>query len=144
MASNKNLETLKQVKPKSVRATICPYCGEKSVKTTGAKIYPHRKDLKHLTLYHCAPCDAYVGTHKGSVKPLGRLANKELRAAKSAAHRAFDEIWKQRHLSRSAAYATLAKYVSLTPKNCHIGMFDIEQCYQVVAFANGYLFGEEK
>lgn len=127
----------------------CPYCGKHANLVGGDAIYPHRRDLYDLMFWQCAPCDAYVGCHKHGATvlvnkrqvrsdgtlPLGRLANAELRAAKSAAHRAFDPIWKSGQLSRSAAYGWLAETLGMQKSECHIGMFDVGQCQAVVAKA---------
>jgi len=67
--------------------------------------------------------------------PLGRLANAELRAAKRAAHAAFDPIWKGGDMSRHAAYGWLAKQLGISRANCHIGMFDVDGCEAVVTAA---------
>ena len=111
---------------------ICPYCKKFSKRVTGKEVYSHRSDLFSLDFYSCAGCDAYVGTHKGTSKPLGRLANKELRKAKSAAHREFDPIWKLGDMKRKDAYKWLASALGINGKDCHIGMFDIEMCEDVV------------
>jgi len=63
--------------------------------------------------------------------PLGRLANAELRSAKSAAHAMFDPLWKSKKMRRSQAYSWLAAQMKIKPEDCHIGMFDVEQCKQV-------------
>jgi hypothetical protein len=114
-------------------APICPYCGAASVLVTGADLYPHRPDLRALRFYRCARCDAHVGCHPGTTNPLGRIANAELRRAKSAAHAAFDPLWKRDGLRRSEAYAWLAKALSIPPAECHIGMFDVDRCRATVA-----------
>jgi len=119
---------------------ICKYCGKFSVKVTGKEIYPHRPDLHGLTFYQCGPCDAYVGTHKGTDRPLGRLANKELRKAKQDAHYHFDTIWRSGEMKRKAAYKWLAGKLGIDPKDCHIGEFDEEQCYDVVNISEDYIF----
>lgn len=111
---------------------ICPYCKRFSKAVTGKEIYPHREDLFSLNFYSCSSCDACVGTHKGTTKPLGRLANKELRRAKSAAHRAFDPLWKFGDMKRKEAYKWLAEVLNIKLEDCHIGMFDIEMCEEVV------------
>ena len=111
----------------------CPYCGRPASLVTGKEIYPHRSDLNHLNFYQCKPCAAYVGTHKGTFKPLGRLANAELRKAKIAAHAAFDPIWRSNNMSRGAAYKWLANQLGMTRDECHIGMFDLDQCQKVIA-----------
>lgn len=110
---------------------ICPYCSSFSEQVNGDIVYPHRKDLSHLTFYICKPCDAYVGCHGTSSKPLGRLANAELRKAKNAAHRAFDPIWKSKLMNRKQAYKWLAESLGVDGSDCHIGMFDVETCKKV-------------
>ena len=110
---------------------ICPYCGQFSEMVSGKVIYPHRRDLYKLDFYRCEPCDAYVGTHKGTTKPLGRLADAALRRAKSNAHKAFDPLWREGYMSRKQAYKWLSKQLGIDPKDCHIGMFDVETCSRV-------------
>ncbi|MDS4028615.1 MAG: zinc-finger-containing protein [Candidatus Contendobacter sp.] len=111
---------------------LCPYCGAVAGKVNGRVIYPHRPDLYHKAFYQCPPCDAYVECHPGTDRPLGRLANAELRRAKSAAHAAFDPLWKQGPWTRKQAYSWLAKQLGIAAEECHIGHFDIEQCRRVV------------
>lgn len=122
-------------------ALHCPYCDRPAVLTTGARIYPHRPDLFALKFWQCAPCEAWVGCHKvgrgygDGTRPLGRLANAELRAAKSAAHAAFDPLWMakgNKGEARKRAYRWLAQELRISEANCHIGMFDVAQCRAVV------------
>lgn len=125
---------------------ICPYCGQFSKKVSGEAIYPHRPDLFHKVFYQCQPCDAYVGTHPGADKPLGRLADSELRTWKKRAHAAFDPIWQERFevrrqkdprykkgMARGGRYKKLADLMGIPRDECHIGMFDIERCKQAIA-----------
>lgn len=114
-------------------AVVCDYCGNKAARVTGREIYPHRPDLYGKRFYQCSPCGAYVGCHPGGDKPLGRLANAELRAAKVRAHAAFDPIWKSGGMNRSKAYAWLAKELGIKPGDCHIGMFTTDMCARVVS-----------
>jgi len=113
---------------------LCPYCWEKAKLVDGKAIYPHRPDLYSLNFYQCSPCGAYVGCHKtgDGKQPLGRLANAELRKAKSAAHAAFDPMWKDGKKKRGSAYAWLADNLGIDKRDCHIGMFDVETCRRVV------------
>lgn len=111
---------------------ICPYCGATSLKTTGAEIYPQRRDLRGKVFFVCSPCDAYVGCHPGGGRPLGRLADATLRAAKQAAHRAFDPIWLDGEMRRGDAYSWLAQRLGIHQEDCHIGMFDVAMCERVV------------
>ena len=112
---------------------ICPYCNQPASLVDGVTIYPHRPDLYEKKFYLCPPCDAYVGCHGGTAEPLGRLANAELRAAKIEAHAAFDTRWRGvGRCTRSEAYKWLAGRLGIPWKDCHIGMFDVEQCRRVV------------
>lgn len=131
---------------------MCPYCGQAARLVKGLEIYPGRPDLKYLNFYSCKGSDghphehAYVGTHRGTTTPLGRLADATLRAAKQAAHRQFDQLWRNKHMSRSEAYRWLAESMELPAKLTHIGMFDITQCQRVEKLARRKLalldFGE--
>lgn len=121
----------------------CDYCGRPAPLVTGEVVYPHRPDLWEKQFYACMPCGAWVGCHPpasaprggmgdGTV-PMGRLANAELRRAKSAAHAAFDPVWQSTRMRRSDAYHWLAQELRIDPKDCHIGMFDLDQCRAVIA-----------
>lgn len=116
----------------------CHYCGELAEFVTGEAIYPHRTDLHKKHFYQCQPCGAYVGCHQNTNKPLGILANAELRQAKKEAHASFDPLWRNGAMKRREAYRLLAEWLNVEPKNCHIGMFDIDMCNRVVNFTNDY------
>lgn len=115
---------------------ICDYCDNEAQLVSGDIIYPHRSDLYYLRFWQCAPCNAYVGCHKGTTRPLGRLANTELRQAKQDAHVAFDELWRRTtpagSFDRNGAYTWLAEQLGIERCNCHIGMFDVKTCRRVV------------
>jgi len=85
-------------------------------------------------VYLCRPCDAYVGVHKGTDRPLGRLANAELRHWKNAAHASFDPLWQfgKYRGRRNDAYRWLAEKMGLPEEKTHIGMFDVAQCQKVI------------
>ena len=120
-------------------AKVCPYCNGVPKLVTGAVIYPHRHDLHRKRYYSCEPCGAYVGCHPDSNSPHGRLADKELRQAKKAAHAAFDPLWRGGKMSRSQAYSALAEHMKIPKSHTHIGMFDVDWCRAVVRFANSQL-----
>lgn len=107
---------------------ICPYCKQPSIYTTSKTIF--EKD--YGMIYHCQPCDAYVGTHRGTNKAKGRLAKKELREWKKKAHHYFDQLWKTKVMTRQQAYKWLAEELKLPPEYTHIGMFSIKTCKRVV------------
>ena len=119
---------------------VCNYCDAPAELVSGMEIYPHRSDLIGLKFWRCQPCGAYVGCHKQNKKydlkgdePLGRLANAELRKAKSRVHLAFDPKWKDGSLTRQEAYAWLAGRLKIDHEDCHIGMFDVAMCDRAVS-----------
>lgn len=111
---------------------LCEYCNNAAEKVTGREVYPHRPDLYEKIIYRCRPCNASVGCHPGTDKPLGRLANQPLKKAKMAAHAAFDPLWKSKKMKRGEAYKWLAAALGLSVDDCHIGMFDEAMCKRVI------------
>jgi hypothetical protein len=121
---------------------LCPECGATPRIVSGRTIYPHRQDLWSKSFWACTDCGkAYVGCHPGTKRPLGTLATKELRAARSRAHAAFDPIWKSRRMRRSEAYKWLAGQLGIKPADCHISWFDVETCERVVDACRGLVGG---
>lgn len=106
----------------------CDYCGRPTHYIDSAVVYGRSYGM----IYYCPPCGAWVGVHRGTNKPLGRLANAELREWKKAAHAAFDPLWQAGRMRRNQAYAWLARQLGLPTDLTHIGMFDVHQCKQVV------------
>lgn len=120
---------------------ICPYCNNPSIYTDSARVYSRSYGM----IYLCEPCEAWVGVHKGTDNPLGRLANDELRKAKIMAHYYFDQLWRRKidqgfskSKSRKLAYGWLADKMGINIKKCHIGMFDVDQCEQVIKICKPY------
>jgi hypothetical protein len=117
---------------------VCLYCNHKAKLVTGEVIYPHRPDLHDLSFWNCANCEAYVGCHKGTTTPMGRLADRKLRIAKMAAHAKFDQLWNtkrsvtDRASARTSEYLWLAGELKISKSQCHIGDFDLYTCYKVV------------
>ena len=118
-----------------VPSPVCS-CGQISVLVYGDTVYPHRPDLAHKPFYVCNDCDTRVGCHPNTLRPLGNLASFELRKARMAAHEAFDTLWKTKRMSRSKAYAWLAKELHMSKTRCHIGNFDEATCQRVVALCD--------
>jgi hypothetical protein len=89
-------------------------------------------------MYVCRRCDASVGTYGRSKRPMGELANAELRDARKKAHSVFDLMWQRGHMTRSQAYKWLSWKMSLSPELTHIGMFNEEQCKDVWLYAMSF------
>lgn len=113
-----------------MKDVICDYCGRKAELVDSKVIY----GTSYGMMYLCRHCNAYVGCHKGTDRPLGRLADAELRYWKKAAHAVFDPLWRQGRFrgQRKAAYEWLAEQMGLPVEQTHIGMFDIAQCKQAI------------
>lgn len=118
---------------------VCRYCQtDAALLRHGDAGYPYARD--YGPTWTCRPCRAWVGCHPGTTDALGRLANAELRAAKQAAHAAFDPMWQRkaerdgvaRGNARRAGYRWLADQMGLSFKDTHIGHFDLAQCLRVV------------
>lgn len=131
----------------------CPYCEGTAFLNKSEKVYGGR-DFGMIYLCENYPkCDSYVGTHAGTEKPLGRLANKELRQWKRRAHTAFDELWMRKLIkrrketgssykksyARGSGYRWLSKQLLLKEKDCHIAMFDVDMCKRVIEVCSPYL-----
>ncbi len=111
-------------------APVCPYCQKPAEQAPSAAVYGAGRDFG--AVWVCRPCGAWVGCHKGTARPKGRLADHALRQAKIRAHAAFDPLWKSGEMARGDAYGWLADHMGLDRKECHIGMFDVDQCSRVV------------
>lgn len=128
----------------------CDYCHHPAERVTGDVLYGSPR-YANKVVWRCVPCKAWVGCHPGTEVPLGRLADAELRQAKSAAHAAFDPLWKRKMerdgcsqaKARGAAYKWLAAQLEIDRKDCHIGMMDTAMCRRVVRVCNGIRRREE-
>lgn len=117
---------------------FCDYCKGRAALLTGSDIYPHRGDLRAKQFYACRPCNAWVGCHPGTTKPLGRLADQHLRRAKMTVHEKLDPLWKSGQAKRSTVYARLADHLGIRPQECHVGMFDVDRCRSAVAILTSW------
>lgn len=114
---------------------ICRYCGGvirlvPASSVYGASVY--RLGLEKESIYQCQNCNARVGCHKGTTKPLGNVANEALRLKRIETHQVFDAFWKSRHMTRSNAYKWLSRQMHIPAKATHIGGFEMDQCQQVI------------
>ena len=90
--------------------------------------------------YKCNKCNASVGCHPLTKKPLGTTAKPELRALRQEAHKHFDGTWRAKmkrdgctqQEARSAGYKWLQQQLGLSAEECHIGKFNESQCLRVI------------
>lgn len=113
-----------------MKQVFCDYCGRRAEYVDSEVVYGRSYGM----IYLCRACNAYVGVHKGTDRPLGRLANAELRHWKKAAHAEFDPLWQYGRFKgrRKAAYRWLSEKMGLPEDETHIGMFDIDRCKRVI------------
>lgn len=112
----------------------CPYCQSAVKYTSHAEIYGGKTFSNWPFIYLCTnkPCSASVGVHEGTNHPLGTLADQRTKTARSAAHAAFDPLWKKGKMKRSEAYQWLAEQLDIEKWRCHISWFDVSYCNAVI------------
>jgi hypothetical protein len=115
-----------------VIGVLCHYCGEKATQVRGATLYPFHYSLRDHIFWRCEACDAHVGCHQGTARPLGTLANNSVRRLRAQAHRHFDSLRKSKGRTRSEAYAWLAAKMELPLEACHMALMDYDMCAQVI------------
>ena len=76
--------------------------------------------------------DAYVRTHPGTNRPVGTLANRELRSLRREAHRYFDRLYLSGMMSKEQAYEWLAHLIQAPMSEAHIGCLGEYYCRQVI------------
>lgn len=109
----------------------CPFCNNNAEWVENKEIYGTNYGKSYMC-YLCRSCDAYVGCHQNTKKPLGTMANKELREWRKKAHANIDPQWKDFGRSRGSVYAELKE---LFGKEVHIGESDIETCKKIVGYS---------
>jgi hypothetical protein len=114
----------------------CPYCkGQVKYHRDTRIIYGNKANPVWGGVWICEnypKCDSYVGCHKGTTEPLGRMADKELRKYKVLAHNEFDKLWKQGDYTRAEAYKIMQKLMCLPEHKAHIGLFTVKKCKQLI------------
>ena len=108
---------------------ICPYCNKESEWVENKEIYG-RNYGKSYMCYLCKPCNAYVGCHQNTKKPLGTMANKDLREWRKKAHANIDPVWKSGKMKRKELYGFLNKVFGFA---VHVGESDVEMCKKLAS-----------
>lgn len=115
---------------------ICCYCGG-TVRVYGAAAAKRLKLEKEM-FYQCQNCNARVGCHRGSKRPLGNLANEVLRLKRMETHQVYDAFWKSKGMIRTQAYKWLAERMQIPEQQAHIGSFEMDQCQRVIDLCREY------
>ena len=109
----------------------CPYCGGLAVLRPAEYVYGERNLNPDNYLYVCSgypSCDSYIGVHKKSMRPMGTLANGDLRHKRIEAHRALNKVVQAGIMTKHGAYIWLQNRLCLREKDMHIGMFSEYRC----------------
>lgn len=77
----------------------------------------------------CKPCNAYVGCHQNTKRPLGTITNAETSEWRKKVHAKIDPLWQEGHYSRGELYAKISKEIG---KKYHTGEASIETCKQIL------------
>ena len=79
---------------------------------TGAMVYPNTPKVSRDKYWMCNSCKNHVGVHrnanKNKLKPLGVIANKELRSIRKTIHDIIDPIWREEKMKRTHIYAIIS------------------------------------
>lgn len=89
----------------------CPYCKAPGRLASAASVY--RGGLASKSVWVCSnfpTCDAFVGAHEATGKPLGSLANKALRGLRKACHAKLDPLWRSGEFIRKDLYGLAATF----------------------------------
>ena len=121
----------------------CPYCGRLAVLRPAEYVYGKRNLNPDNYLYVCSgypSCDSYIGVHKKSMRPMGTLANGDLRHKRIEAHRALNKVVQTGIMTKHGVYIWLQNRLCLREKDMHIGMF----LWNLIQKRIGFLRGRRK
>lgn len=115
---------------------VCPYCNTDSQQRTGRFVHPKRPELAARLFYVCPQCDARVSCCPRTARPLGSLANAELRALRKQGHDAFDVVWRRAapHLQRAARAGAYAWIEAELGREIHFGELREAEARRVIAW----------
>jgi hypothetical protein len=99
----------------------------------GTDCYPHRKDLANLKFYQCPVCKNFVGTHKGTDRPLGVIASSEIKKERMKIHDIIDPLWKTRKIPRKEIYRQISSILGYDYHTANLKT--VEDCRKVYSIA---------
>ena len=113
----------------------CPYCGAQATLRPASVIYGSRAIHPDSRFYICSrwpACDSYVRAHKGSRRPMGELANGDLRQKRIEAHQALEQLQHHWKTSRKYMYLWLGYSLGIDAAHAHIAQFGEYRCEQTI------------
>lgn len=111
---------------------ICPYCNKQAEWVENKEIYGRNYGESYMA-YFCRLCNAYVGCHNNTRRPLGTMANSETREWRRRAHDVFDRIWKGRKKKfRDVTYKAISREFGF---DVHIGNSDTDMCKKIISWS---------
>lgn len=96
---------------------ICNICGSTNVNLVSNSYIYGKEYGKYPYVYLCSNCKAYVGVHPNN-KPLGILADDEMRTLRKQCHDLFDKKWNTKK-ERTEQYNVLGSKLGLEKGKCH-------------------------
>ena len=124
---------------KNNKKVYCPYCGAEAKIRPASVVYKENTLHSDGFLFVCdryPKCDAYVGAHKESRKPMGTLANGDLRNKRIQAHKVFDRMWQSGLMTKWEAYKWMQATFCLNESQAHIAMFSEYMCDRLIEACN--------
>ena len=113
----------------------CPYCHANASLRPASTVYGCNRRSQGKYIYLCdrwPACDAYVSAHDRTHRPMGTLANGDLRHKRILAHRALEHLQQSRHMEKWEVYIWLQAKLGLNDQQAHIGMFSDGMCDEVI------------
>lgn len=124
---------------KKKQKIYCPYCGAEAKLRPASVVYKENTIDETAYLFVCdryPKCDSYVNAHRDSKRPMGTLANSELRNRRILAHHALAKMWEKGVMSKEQAYKWLQVQFGLDKDHAHIGLFNEYMCDRVIDKCN--------
>ena len=111
----------------------CNYCGQKAEWVENKEIYGRNYGSSYM-IWLCRDCNAYIGCHKNSQVPKGKvLAKKDLREARMKAHAIIDPLWQSGKYKRRTVYLRLKEAFG---EEVHVGATTTpEECEEIIKTA---------
>ena len=130
------LEVMIFMKTKTIK---CPYCHANATLRPASVVYGFNRRSRGKFLYLCdrwPACDAYVSAHDQTHRPMGTLANGDLRHKRILAHRALLQLQQSRNMEKWEVYIWLQAKLGLNEQQTHIGQFSDWMCDEVIRLCN--------